>query len=101
MHKTFKIIYFSNLLIILIGIASPIIDWLVKEGPHNFELQYYSVLIILAFTFSLTFLIVNIYGTIKYVKYRKHFLIVSIIMFVWSFGGVYQAVYLYTHNISP
>jgi len=100
MNRIFKILYFTNLTIIILSLLSPVVNWATKTGEYNWSLAYYSILILGSFTFCVSFIFLNIYGMIKYKVHRLRFLLISIIIGLWIVAGIYQFIYQYTHDIT-
>ena len=98
MSKVFKILYITNLLIIILSLLSPILEWNTKADT-NLELSYFATFIVLSITLCISFIGLNLYGLFKYKIHRKKFLIVTILMGIWIAVGVYQLVYSYVNNI--
>ncbi len=100
MNKTFRVLYFFNVAIIIIALLSPIAELLFFSSSADLSLQYFAVLILLSITFCVTFFILNTYGALKYPLYRTRFLIIALLLCAWIILGIYQILYFYLNDIS-
>jgi len=99
-NKIFKVCYFINLIIIAGILIYPLISMIISNEKDSFELfilQIYAFAILLAFTFCITFLGLNIWGVFINYKYRIIHILVIVIMLIWILWGIYQ----YHHGVLP
>lgn len=100
MKKIFRQVYLINLIIIIIGILTPIVKFLFDRSYlDKIIIGYYAVFTLLSITFCLTFLVMNLYGLLKDKQHRRRYLITTILLFIWIIWGTYQIFNGYYQNI--
>jgi predicted nucleic acid-binding Zn ribbon protein len=100
MTKTFRLLYFANAAIIVLGLLSPLFAKYIRGEDNDASLmQWYAVAIVLSVTVCIPFLGLNVYGAVRYRRDRMKFSAVAILLSAWVFWGVYQFVYAYIHDI--
>ena len=100
MKTSFRILYFLNLSILVFALIWPITKYIFKAILFNEMLfEYWIILMLGSITVCFTFLILNIYGMIKYKHYSKRFLFAIILISVWMVTGIYQLFYVYINDI--
>ncbi len=100
MSKSFKFVYYLNAVILIIGLLYPIIQLLFGSTSLGEVLyKYYLVFILLSITFCVSFFVLNIYGAIKYRRYKMKYYTIAILFGAWIIWGMYQIAYGYLHDI--
>jgi hypothetical protein len=88
--KTFRILYFINLIIIILFLLFPIIEnvfMFKKIMFRDIGLPLYGILLILSLSFCITFLLLNIWGII--INRRKVIYgIIIFILLIWIIWGI-------------
>lgn len=101
MKTSFKILYFLNLSILILGLIWQIGGYIVKVNLYNEMLfEYWIISMAGSVSVCFTFLILNIYGMLKYNHYRTRFLFAIILVSIWMVTGIYHFLYAYLNNIS-
>jgi hypothetical protein len=100
MSAGFKLLYFLNLLVLVVALLLPIGELIGKDGSYDkMMFGYYVLLMAGSVTVCITFLLLNIYGLVKYKRYRARFLVATILDCGWIVVGSYQLVYAYMHDV--
>jgi hypothetical protein len=99
MKKPFRIVYFANLVVILLALLSPLIEWTTRFHDYNWAMKYYAICVLLSVTFCVPFFGLNVYGSIADKQHRTIYLCAAVFVSGWIVSGVYQLVYAYSHEI--
>ena len=100
MKTSFKILYFLNLSILIFGLIWPFVKYIFNAIVYNEMLfEYWIILMLGSVTVCISFLILNIYGMIKYKHYSTRFLFAIILISVWMVTGIYQLLYVYINDV--
>lgn len=75
--KVFKGLYIANIIIIVVILLIPTVI-----GPSPI-LVFNTLAIFASISFGTTFLIINIWGIIKFIEKRTYFLVVSFLLLAW------------------
>ena len=102
MTKKFKIVYFTNLVIIIIALFTPIIN-LLSDAYYLDKMQigYYAVFTMLSITFCASFFGLNIYGILKYKQYKYRYAMITILLSMWMIWGLFQVLNGFFHDNIP
>jgi hypothetical protein len=91
MGKKFKVIYFTNLAIIIIALFTPIMNLLSDDSYSDTMLiGYYAVFTMLSITFCASFFALNIYRIHKDKQHKLRYTVITILMSIWIIWGTFQ-----------
>ncbi|MFO7526853.1 MAG: hypothetical protein R6W68_15475 [Ignavibacteriaceae bacterium] len=100
MNKIFKILYFFNLFLLLVGLFSPIVKYFTYDNSqYDILYEYWLISMLTSITVCIPFFLLSIYGMIKYKQYITSFLIATILVSIWMVTGIYQLIYAYNKEI--
>lgn len=98
--KLFKILYIINVVIIGCALLYPIVFKILpstKTTGNDLVLQYYAVLVLLAFSFCITFLLINIWGFFIHKVKRLPYVITTFVLLIWIIWGIMR----YSYGVMP